>query len=157
MNSRQITHELHTTWRRHDAVVYWATPIEVTVTVELDIWFTRLTRRRHLTLLPSSVSIARDVPSESSGHEPQDVLSIHNMLSLAQRHTVMRQTCLGGSDSQDWYKDVIWRSYRHLFQSQEMYPRQALATGLKTCYHRMTCSPWLSNKHGHAANVSRWV
>ena len=44
---------------------------------------------------------SRDAPSESSGHGPQDVLSMHDMRSLAQRHTVMRQTCVGGSDAQD--------------------------------------------------------
>jgi len=57
------------------------------------VWFTRLVQRRHLTLLPSCVSIKR-CTLQKLYHGPEDVRSIHAMLALAQRHTVMRQTCL---------------------------------------------------------------
>jgi len=97
---------------------------------------------------------SRNAPSESSGHGLQNGQSINDVLSLAQTHS-MRETFLGRSDSQYWWKGVIWRFCSHLLQSRDA-PSESSGYGLQE-EHSIHDVLSLAQTHSDVGNMSRWV
>jgi len=69
-----------------------------------------------------------DTPFDSSGCGRQHVISIDDMLSRAQQHSVVREECPGGPDSRDFVKR------RHLTLLLSCQPKKI---PLESCAYRL--------------------
>jgi len=114
------------------------------------VWFTRLIQRRHLTLLPSSVSKCKALAMGLK-------MCHQSMTSLLVSET---HGHAGNVSRWVWFTRLIQRRHLTLLPSSVSFKRWTIRN-LWPWASRRAINPWHalsgSETHGHAGNVSMWV